>query len=66
MCLTEVNTFSLTIYSLQNIKLIVINSKDLLFMHALNKEMLLLKSNGVIFKKKTLEKLVITSNMFLK
>ena len=45
----------MTMYSLQNIKLILINSKDLPFMHALNKEMLLLKSSRVIFKKKALE-----------
>ena len=38
-------------YSLQNIKLILKNSKDLPFRHALNKEMLLLKSNRVILKK---------------
>ena len=35
-------------------------------MHALNKEMLLLKSNRVIIKKKTLEKVVIVSHMFPK
>ena len=45
-------------YSWQNIKLILINSKDLPFRHALNKEMLLLKRNRVIFKKKAFEKLV--------
>ena len=50
----------------QNIKLILINSKDLPFMHILNKEMLLLKSNRVIFKKKALEKLVSVYDMFLK
>ena len=53
-------------YNLQNIKLILINSKDLSFRHALNKEMLLLKSNRVIFKKKALEKLVVVCDMFLK
>ena len=53
-------------YSLQNIKLILINSKDLPFRNALNKEMLLLKSNKVVFKKKALEKLVIVCDMFLK
>ena len=53
-------------YSLKNIKLILINSKDLPFRHALNKEMLLLKYNRVIFKKNALEKLVIASDMFLK
>ena len=52
-------------YSLQNIKLIFINSKDFPFKHALNKEMLLLRSNRVIFKK-ALEKLVIVCDIFLK
>ena len=56
----------MTMYSLQNIKLILINSKDLHFMHALNKEMLLLKSNRVILNKKALEKLVIVCDVFLK
>ena len=58
--------FSMTMYSLQNIKLILINSNDLPFVHALSKQMLLLKSNRVIFKKKALEELVIVSDMFLK
>ena len=57
---------SKTMYSLQNIKLILINSKDLPFMHAVNKKMLPLKSNRVKFKKKALEKLVIVRDMFLK
>ena len=35
-------------------------------MHALIKEMLLLKSKRAIIKKKVLEKLVIVSDMFLK
>ena len=52
-------------YSLQNIKLILINSKELPFRHALNKEMLLLKSNRVVFKKKALKKLVVMRDMFL-
>ena len=52
--------------SLQNIKLILINSKDLHYRHALNKEMLLLKSNRIMFKKKALKKLVIMCDMFLK
>ena len=56
----------MTMYTLQNIKLILTNSKDLPFMHALNKEMLLLKSNRVKFKKKALEKLIIVCDMFLK
>ena len=56
----------MTMYKLQNIRLILISSKGLAFMHALNREMLLLKSNRVIIKKKALEKLVIVSDMFLK
>ena len=56
----------LTVYSLQNIKLVLINSKNLPFMHALIKERLLLKSNKVIFKKKPLKKLTIVCDMFLK
>ena len=55
----------MNMYSLQNIKLILINSKDLAFMHAL-KEMLLLNSNNVIIKNKALEKMVIMCDMFLK
>ena len=66
LCPSEVNTISMTMYSLQNIKLILINSKDVPFMHALNEERLLLKSNRVLFKKKALKKLVIMCNMFLK
>ena len=57
--------FSMTMYSLQNIKLILINSEDLPFMHILNKEMSLLKSNKVIFKK-ALEKSFIMCDMFSK
>ena len=53
----------MTMYSLQNIKLILINSEDFPFMHALNKERLLVKSNRVIFKKKAFKKLV--RDMFL-
>ena len=53
-------------YSLQNIKRILINTKDLHFMHASYKERLLLKSNRVTFKKKALKKLVIVCDMFLK
>ena len=56
----------MTMYSSQNIKLILINSKDLPFMHALNKERLLLKSKRVIFKKKALKKLLIVCDMLLK
>ena len=66
LCQIEVNTFSMTMYSSQNVMLILINNKDLPFMHALNKEMLLLKSNQVKFKKKVLEKLVIVCDMLLK
>ena len=55
----------MTMYSLQIIKLILINSKDLAFMQDLNKEILLLKSNRVIIKKKALEKLVNVCDMFL-
>ena len=55
----------MTTHSLQNISLILINSEDLRFRHALNKEMLLLKNNKAMFKK-ALEKLVIMCDMFQK
>ena len=42
------------------------NSKYLPFRHALDKEMLLLKGNRVIFSKKALKKLLIVCDMFLK
>ena len=56
----------MTMYSLQNIMLILINSKDLTFMRALNKKMSPFKSNKVKLKKKALKKLVIVRDMFLK